>query len=245
MQVIGITPWLSDTFTRTASSGWGTADTGQGWSIVGGSASDFAVSAGVDTITLTTVSATRRSFIDTTYTDFDYYIDITTSATATGGSIFGGPTGRYIDSSNLYTARMEFTTANTLILTLRKVVNGTETALGTYTLPDTYVAGTYYRIRLQAQGALLRAKAWAVSAVVETPEWQITASDDDITTTAFFGTRSNSASANTNVNPVVSYDNAAIVNPQTFTVTRSVNGVIKAHSAGEDLRLANPTYFAL
>ncbi|MFI9154481.1 hypothetical protein [Streptomyces sp. NPDC053367] len=33
--------------------------------------------------------------------------------------------------------------------------------------------------------------------------------------------------------------------PQTFTVTRSVNGVVKAHAAGADVRLATPTYLAL
>ncbi|MEU1372975.1 hypothetical protein ABZ442_04835 [Streptomyces triculaminicus] len=33
--------------------------------------------------------------------------------------------------------------------------------------------------------------------------------------------------------------------PQTFTVTRSVNGIVKSHSAGVDVRLANPTTIAL
>lgn len=33
--------------------------------------------------------------------------------------------------------------------------------------------------------------------------------------------------------------------PQTFTVTRSVNGVVKAHSTGEDVRLAQPSYLAV
>ena len=33
--------------------------------------------------------------------------------------------------------------------------------------------------------------------------------------------------------------------PQTFTVVRSANGVVKAHSAGADVRLARPTYFGL
>ncbi|MFI9235761.1 hypothetical protein [Streptomyces sp. NPDC053079] len=33
--------------------------------------------------------------------------------------------------------------------------------------------------------------------------------------------------------------------PQTFTVTRSVNGIVKSHSAGADLRLTNPTTIAL
>ncbi|MEU0133406.1 hypothetical protein ABZ172_05095 [Streptomyces sp. NPDC006296] len=33
--------------------------------------------------------------------------------------------------------------------------------------------------------------------------------------------------------------------PQTFTVARSANGIVKAHSAGADLRLARPTRYAL
>ncbi|WP_424891782.1 hypothetical protein [Streptomyces sp. XH2] len=33
--------------------------------------------------------------------------------------------------------------------------------------------------------------------------------------------------------------------PQTFTVTRSVNGIVKSHAAGTDLSLANPTVIAL
>lgn len=38
---------------------------------------------------------------------------------------------------------------------------------------------------------------------------------------------------------------AGTTSPQTFTVTRSVNGVSKAHSAGADVRLATPTILAL
>jgi hypothetical protein len=33
--------------------------------------------------------------------------------------------------------------------------------------------------------------------------------------------------------------------PQTFTVTRGVNGVVRSHSAGEDLRLFSPTNISL
>jgi hypothetical protein len=33
--------------------------------------------------------------------------------------------------------------------------------------------------------------------------------------------------------------------PQVFTVTRSINGVVKTHSTGADVRLAYPTYVSL
>lgn len=243
MRVTGVTPWLSDVFGRTVSNGWGSADTGQGWSVAG-TASDYAVGSGVGSHTLTTVTTTRRSFIDFLFTDFDYTVDVTTSVAATGGSLFGGPAGRYFDSSNLYTARLEFTTSNTLILTLRKLVNGNESQLGSYNLPDVYTPGTFYRVRFKAQGSALKAKAWQASDI-ETPEWQISATDGDNSTANFIGVRSFASSGNTNVNPAVQYDNVAVTNPQTFEVTRSINGVTKSHGAGADLRLADPTVLAL
>lgn len=244
MRVTAVTPWLSDVFNRSSSSSWGTADTGQAWQATGGSATDYSVSGGVGLHTLTTVTTTRRTYVDTVYVDFDYYLDVSTSATATGGSLFGGLTGRYIDSSNTHYARMEFSTANVLTLTLRQFFDGSESVLGTYVLPDTYVAGTYYRIRFKAEGSSFKAKAW-LATDVETPEWQISVTSTGITETFFFGTRSSASSANTNVNPVVQYQNARIVNPQKFTVTRSVDGVVKAQTAGTDLRLAYPTFVSL
>lgn len=38
---------------------------------------------------------------------------------------------------------------------------------------------------------------------------------------------------------------AGTTSPQTFTVTRSVNGVVKAHSTGEDVTLAFPVFYSL
>lgn len=244
MRVTAVADWLSDTFTRVAASSWGTADSGQAWSVSGGSASDYSVSGTVGVHTLTTVTTTRRSFISTSILDFDYYGDLTTSATATGGSLFGGLAGRYIDSSNTYYARLEFDVSNVVTLTFRKIVAGVENVLGTYVVPITHAPGTYVRVRYQARGSTLKAKAWLATAL-EPPEWHITAVDSAISDTDFFGTRSVASSANTNINPEIQYDNLHITSPQTLTVTRSINGVVKAHNAGADIRLANPTILAL
>jgi hypothetical protein len=238
LTVTAVADWLSDAFGRSVSNGWGTSDSGQAWSTGGGTAADYAVGSGVGSHTLATVSASRRTFVDATFTDFDYQGDITTSATATGGSLYGSLTGRYLDSSNLYAARLEFTTADALILSLRKIVAGVETQLATYALPDTYTPGTFVRLRFEVVGARLRARAWL--ATDAQPDWQISATDGAISTTSFLGTRSIAAGTNTNVNPVVSYDNLRVINPQTLTVTRSVNGVVKAHDAGASLECANP-----
>lgn len=243
LTVTAVADWLSDAFGRSVSNGWGTSDSGQAWSTGGGTAADYAVGSGVGSHTLATVNASRRTFTEADFAYFDYQGDITTSATATGGSLFGGLTGRYFDSSNLYTARVEFTTGNALILSLRKFVGGTETQLATYALPDTYTPGGFVRLRFQVRGAVLRAKAWL--ATDTQPDWQMSATDGSLSTSALIGTRSIASAANTNVNPVVSYDNLRVINPQTLTVTRSVNGVVKAHDAGAELALAVPTVLAL
>lgn len=243
MTVTAVADWLSDAFGRSVSNGWGSADSGQAWSTGGGTAADYAVASGVGSHTLATVNASRRTFTEASFADIDYQGDIATSATATGGSLFGGLTARYFDSSNLYTARLEFTTANAIILSLRKFVGGTETQLATYSLPDTYTPGTFVRLRFQVTGARLRARAWL--ATDTQPDWQVSATDGALSTSALVGARSIASAANTNVNPVVSYDNLRVINPQTDDVTRSVNGVTKAQSAGADLRLATPTVLAL
>jgi hypothetical protein len=246
MTVTAVSDWLSDTFARTVASGWGTADTGQAWSTGGGTSADYAVASGVGTHTLATTNASRRCFTDATFTDVDMQGDILTGAAATGGSLFGGLSARYMDSSNFYTARLEFTTANALVLSLRKFVGAVETQLATFSLADTYTPGsTWVRVRFQVQGAQLRARAWLATGVEPAGSWQVTATDSSHSTSAFLGTRSISSSANTNVNPVISYDNLRVINPQTLTVTRSVNGVTKAHTANADLSLAYPTYIAL
>jgi len=238
--------WLSDTFARSVSNGWGTSDTSQVWSTGGGTSADYNVTGTVGTHTLATTNASRRCFTDATFADVDMRGDILTSAAATGGSLFGGLSARYMDSSNFYTVRLEFTTANALILSLRKFVGAVETQLATFSLTDTYTpASTWVRVRFQVQGATLRARAWLATVTEPAGSWQVTATDSSLSTAAFLGTRSISASTNTNVNPVVSYDNLRVINPQTLTVTRSVNGVVKAHAAGAPISLATPTYLPL
>ncbi|MEV6181358.1 hypothetical protein [Streptomyces sp. NPDC052015] len=245
VRVTAVDSWLEDSFTRSESGGWGTADSGQAWGSVGGTVgTDFSVNGSAGVHTLTSVDVSRRGFIDLTYQDLDYYGSITTSATATGGSIYGGLLGRYVSSDMLYHARVEFTTANAVILDIHRRANGAATTLGSYTSTITHAAGTYVRVRFQIRGTALKAKVWAASAT-EPAEWHVEVTDSAITSPSFVGVRSISAPTNTNVNPQVRYDDLAVTNPQTLTVTRSINGVTKSHSAGTPVSLAYPTHQAL
>jgi hypothetical protein len=248
MRVTAVTSWLSDTFTRSVSNSWGTPDAGSVWSTVGGgAASDYAVNGSVGVQTLSTVDVSRRTAITAVGADFDMYCDMTTSALATGDSLYGAITARMLDSGNMYMARLEFTTANTIILVLRRLLADASLDLGTYTLPGvTHVAGTFIRVRFQGIGSRLQAKAYPASDPVEDPAWHISGVDSGISAPYSFGTRSIRVTGNTNLATVaIQYDNYRVVNPQTLTVTRSINGVSKAQAAGADIRLANPTYIAL
>jgi hypothetical protein len=150
-----------------------------------------------------------------------------------------------VDNNNLYKARLEFTTANAVVLSLRKRVAGAETELDTYTAPLTHVATTFYRVRFQVTGSTLRAKVWATT-VPEPEAWQVSASDTELTSADSVGTRSLSNAGNTNVNPALRYDNFALVNPQTFTVTQAaVNGVAKTVPAGSAVELATKAYVGM
>ncbi|MFE3858796.1 hypothetical protein ACFXPN_47720, partial [Streptomyces griseorubiginosus] len=227
MTVTAAASLLTDAFGRTVSNGWGTADSGQPYGTGGPDVSNLSVGSGYGGHVLTTTNASRRTYIDFITADLDYYGSITVSATATGGSLYGALSGRYTDVNNMYLARLEFTTGGTLILSVRKRVAGTETQLGTFTPGIAYSAGTFYRVRFRVDGSRLRAKVWPASAA-EPGQWQIIVSDSSLSTSVFLGTYSISASTNTNSNPQIRYDNLELVNPQTFTVTRSVNGVVKA-----------------
>ncbi|MFI1030725.1 hypothetical protein [Streptomyces sp. NPDC020951] len=236
-----ITPWLTDAFGRTTSNGWGSPDSGPAWSVVGGSASDFSVGSGYGSQVLASVDVSRRVAATAVHPDFDLYCDMTTSALATGDSIYGAVTARMLDSDNMYMARAAFTTSNTVTVVLRKLVAGVGTDLGTVTIPGyTHVAGTFIRVRFQGTGSALRVKAWP-AAQVEPDVWHIAVTDTSISAANSFGTRSIRVTGNTNAATVaIRYDNYQVVNPQTATVTRSVNGIVKAQTAGTSVRLATP-----
>jgi hypothetical protein len=240
--------WLHDTFSRTVASDWGTSDAGLAWARVGGGpATDYAVGSGYGSHVLSTLDTSRRTSVVAPHPDFDIYCDITTSALATGTeSLYGGVTARMQDASNMYLSRVQFTTSNTVVLSLRKVIADVQTELGTYTLPGvTHVAGTFVRVRFQGMGTALKAKAWLASAV-EPSLWAVEATDSAITAAHQYGTRSIRPTGNTNAGTVeVRYDNFEVVNPQIFAVDRSRRGVVKAQVAAEDVRLAYPARVAL
>lgn len=179
--------------------------------------------------------------------DADLTASVATDALATGGSHFLHLVARFADTNNNYLARVAFNTDQTLTLTLRKRVAGTETLLATApaTTALTHAAARRFSLRFQVTGSALSAKVWPGGAA-EPPQWHVTATDTSLSAAGAIGTRSILSSTNTNTLPVVaSYDGFQQLTPQTMQVVRSANAVVKAQVSSTDTRLATPPVAAL
>lgn len=244
MTVTQIRPGVVDTFTRTTSSSWGTADTGQAWTLTGGAAADHFTQGAEAAHRLTNVDVARVDLLTVGSSDCDLRVDIATGALATGGPQLVAVAGRATDGDNLYMAQLTINTSGSIVLTLRKRVAGVETQLATYTTSLTHAAFTFYRVRLQAVGTLVQARVWVASGT-EPSVWQVSVTDTSLSGGVLGGCRSVRQTANTNANLVASWDNFQVLNPQAMTVTRSVNGVVKSHGAGTSVGLVQPAVRAL
>lgn len=236
---------LSDTFSRTNSGGWGSADTGQTWSTTGGAAADYAVNGTVGQHVMNTRNILRYTYTPASSADVDVRTDWAMDKTAVTDSNYVFLMARYTDTTHLYFARVQVSgTGQAMTLTIRKR-NGAEVQVGGSVGLGTYTPGTFYTLRLQVTGSTLQAKCWQ-RGTLEPDAWQITTTDTDLTAVGSVGCRSLVGSTSTQTLPVTaSFDNFQILDAQTFTVTRSVNGVVKPHAAGTPVSLAFPAVASL
>ncbi|MFB7278045.1 hypothetical protein ACFCZV_13135 [Streptomyces hydrogenans] len=235
---------IEDTFTRTVAGGWGTAISGQPWTILQGTAGDFSVSGGMGLQTHPAANSLHGITAPILSSDVDLVTRYTVSSVPVGDFAYLFAMARVASTQTFYMARVRITAGTgAMQLTLRKRVGGTETELAALVLTSTYTAGTAYRLRLAVQGTNLMARTWLATAD-EPTTWQVTATDGDLTTPDVIGLRSLLGSGVTNVPMVFAFDDIRS-SPQQATVTRSVNGIVKAHAAGAAVRLHQPTTVAL
>ncbi|HZN76034.1 MAG TPA: hypothetical protein VFC00_30755 [Micromonosporaceae bacterium] len=246
MSVSAIASSVKDTFTRSVSNGWGTADTGQAWSILAGTAANFAASGNRGVITLPTGDTNPRMItVAGSLSDFDLYVPLRVSALATGATLVGEVVFRVQDASNYYRATFGFTAGATVDLSVVRVVAGASAAsVGSASGVFAYSAAVDVYMYIQARGSRLRVRASDVALTAPPAFWTIDGTDAAYTSGSV-GFRAREVAGNTNVNPTVSTDNFEVFNPQTFTVTRSVNGVVKSHSAGDEVHVYQPLRLAL
>ncbi|WP_432010194.1 hypothetical protein [Streptomyces cucumeris] len=242
MTVSAVSPLVADTFARSSASGWGTSSSGDVWTEVGGAAGDRTVTGSAGVVNLgSTPSTIRFQLAASGVADAVVLVSMSPGQVSAGNSLAPGVITRYQDSSNYYRARLLFREDSTVGLAITRA--GVDQ--GTYETGQTYLANDVWWIRVQLAGQTVSARAWK-NGTTEPGAWQLerTITSSPITSGAV-GLSASAAGGFTNVNATVSYGGFVMSGPQTFTVTRSVNGVQKAQTVGTDVRLANPTILAL
>lgn len=208
----------SDTFTRTTSNGWGTADTGGNYTTAG-IASELSTNGSYG---LMTVSATGSAGQDTarldsvSAQDIDVIYRFTMNKIPTTSSGLAIAIGRHISSGNEYRGKVTITTAGAIYVQASKIVVGTESAFLSNTLISglTFSANSFIYMHLQISGTnptTIKMRAWA-DGNSEPGTWPYTTTDSEsiLQTKGSVGIISRAAP---NVPVLYSYDN--------FTVTTS------------------------
>jgi PKD repeat protein len=167
---------VRDTFERIVADGWGTAERGGNWTIIGAAASP-AVLDGSGRVTAN-AGSTRGAQLAVALGDAAVQADVVLEKAAAGGGSYVKLGTRTVGSTR-YDAQLRFSSTGSMTLSLVSVVDAAETALASYRLPGTYTPGTVVTVRLETVGTgttELRAKAW-VAGTEEPKDWQVGATD--------------------------------------------------------------------
>lgn len=201
---------VTDTFDRTTTSGWSSANTGQSWSTSGGSSSEYSTNGTEGVHSVGSINVSRRTIMSSVQaTNFDITVKVKTNALASGASHIGAILGRYQDANNHYIFRARFTSTSgrEVFASIQKNQGGTATVLGSeITTAYTHTANTYYWIRAQASGSTLRMRVWPDGSS-EPGAWDVSLIDTTFSTAGAIGLRSILGVGNTNTLPVLfTYD---------------------------------------
>lgn len=142
-----------DTFTRSATDSWGTADVGGAWTITD-TPGQFDVAAGVGTIVVPSANSDYDARLgSTSYLNAEHRIKFKSDKLATGAAQKLRIRFRRTDANNYYYAWIVINTNGTIQTQCRKVVGGVDTALGTLTtiVGLTHTADQWYRARVRVR----------------------------------------------------------------------------------------------
>lgn len=202
-----------DSFSRSATDSWSSADTGESYTLVG-TAANFDIASGVGTIQPGATSSDRIAVV-TADSGADRTVEVTAkwASLPASGVLRAGVVARYVDSSNFYIGEISISTAGVVTVQATKNVAGSKTVLATYTHPTAYVGGVNWRIRASVTGTAILVKAWR--AADSEPDWQVSTTDSSITTGTLAGVWARNETAVTT--HVASYDTFSSVSlPVTY-----------------------------
>lgn len=204
---------VSDAFNRTVSGSWGNADTGQAWSLLGGTAANFDVNGSVGRHIHTSVSVSRETRLTTvSKQNFDYTLGpITNGGLPVGNNVECGLVGR-LNGNTYVDCRVFWTTANIATIVVRHMNNGTETYSSFVQIPG--ATGTsQIMVRFVAYGDLLMAKGW-VAGNAEPEDWTVVLQVPSVLPAGAVSIKSQLDTGNTNtLNYIFTFEDLKIADP--------------------------------
>ncbi|MFT3970682.1 MAG: PKD domain-containing protein [Micropruina sp.] len=171
----------ADSFSRTVENGWGAAQVGGSWTILG-SGSRYGVSGGTGNHILTTAGTTAETVLSTVNAgDVDLRASLAWSRTGTQGSLYGTAVVRRLSNGSDYRLKVISGSSGSFQLVLARKVGSTETTLRSVVLSGvTQAADVQYRVAFRAVTVAgtttLSAKLWKVGAT-EPTSWAATVTD--------------------------------------------------------------------
>ncbi|MGY1664221.1 PKD domain-containing protein, partial [Geodermatophilus sp. SYSU D00705] len=162
----GVPLTAGDTFNRTVSGGWGSADVGGAWTASVG-APRLSVAPGTATLSLPSAGNNTGAHLGgVSATDVDVRTSFTLSAVPTGGGTYVYVSGRRVSAGNEYRVLAKVAADGRVSLTLSRLAGGVEAwPGGEVVVPGlTYTPGTTLNVRVQVSGTGptdIRATVWA------------------------------------------------------------------------------------
>ncbi len=208
---------ISDSFNRTVTSGWGSADTGGAYSLYS-TASNYGVSSGAGNITMPANGNSRGVLINgTSAQDIDITFKVTTNKTAAGGTQFVYSLARR-NGNNEYRPRILLNTNGTISAHASRLVNNSESSIGSPSVIAglNQSANSFIRFRAQVTGqnpTTIKVKAWA-DGQNEPSNWNFIATDStpELQQQGFYGIRTYISSSTTNAPVTMSFDDYLVAN---------------------------------
>jgi PKD repeat protein len=170
--------YASDEFARTLASGWGTADSGGTWTLVGGSAG-FGADGAAGLQKLTAPGANRDAALAVGQTDVEVTTAVALDKPATGGGVYV-TIGARKNGTSSYAARLRYLADGSVVLNNQRIVSGAATSLSGGTIAGlTATPGTYVNVKLRVSGTgttTIASKVW-LAGTPEPAAWTTTATD--------------------------------------------------------------------
>ena len=171
----------SDTFDRTATSGWGAAAVGGNWSVAG-SSSLYSVSGSTGRIQLPAGSGGTARLPGVSATGIDLRLSTAIDKLPSSGNVYLTIQGRRIATAGAYASKVIVSSVGKVSIQIVRVDQngGNEVVVqSSATVPVTYTAGAKLDIRIRTTGTsptLVETKAW-LDGTPEPSAWQRSASD--------------------------------------------------------------------